>query len=103
MCGIYCYVGREDLNPTSVLEALYHRGPDSQGVWHNSVGTNQIHLLHTRLAILDLSTAGHQPMIDTETGNVIIFNGEIYNFLELRQELEAQGIEFTSHSDTEVL
>lgn len=103
MCGIYCYVGREDFNPTYVLKALHHRGPDSQGVWQNGVGTNQIHLLHTRLAILDLSPAGHQPMIDPETGNVIIFNGEIYNFLELRQELEARGIEFTSHSDTEVL
>ncbi|MEH2312083.1 MAG: asparagine synthase (glutamine-hydrolyzing) [Nostoc sp.] len=103
MCGICGYIGREDFNSSNVLAALHHRGPDSQGTWQKNVGANHIHLLHTRLAILDLSPAGHQPMVDVKTGNVIIFNGEIYNFLELRQELKAQGIEFTSHSDTEVL
>ncbi|MDZ8225838.1 MULTISPECIES: asparagine synthase (glutamine-hydrolyzing) [unclassified Nostoc] len=103
MCGIYGYIGREDFNTSNVLAALHHRGPDSQGTWQRTVGANHIHLLHTRLAIVDLSPAGHQPMVDAKTGNVIIFNGEIYNFLELRQELKAQGVEFTSHSDTEVL
>jgi len=103
MCGIYGYIGTENLNSQKVLAALRHRGPDSQGTWQGTVGVRQIHLLHTRLAILDLSKAGHQPMVDVNTGNVVVFNGEIYNFLELRQQLKAQGLEFRSHSDTEVL
>jgi len=103
MCGIYGYVGTEVLNTEKVLAALRHRGPDSQGTWQGTVGSGQIHLLHTRLAILDLTPAGHQPMVDAATGNVVVFNGEIYNFLELRQQLKARGLEFHSHSDTEVL
>ena len=103
MCGIYCYVGVEDFNVSEIISSLHHRGPDSQAVWQRAVGTKKIDLIHTRLAILDLSDAGHQPMVDTQTGNVIVFNGEIYNFLELRQELKAQGVEFSSRSDTEVL
>ena len=103
MCGIYSYIGSENLNSEKVLAALHHRGPDSQGTWQATVGSKQIHLLHTRLAILDLSPAGHQPMVDTRAGNAIAFNGEIYNFLELRQELKACGVEFSSRTDTEVL
>lgn len=106
MCGIFGYIGTigaENLNSERVLAALHHRGPDSQGAWKASVGAKQIHLLHTRLAIIDLSPAGHQPMVDVITGNVVVFNGEIYNFLELRQELKAHGLVFHSQSDTEVL
>ncbi|MDR9898008.1 asparagine synthase (glutamine-hydrolyzing) [Aetokthonos hydrillicola Thurmond2011] len=91
------------MNSEKVLAALRHRGPDSQGTWQGTVESGEIHLLHTRLAILDLSPAGHQPMVDVSTGNVIVFNGEIYNFQELRQQLKAQGLEFRSDSDTEVL
>ena len=80
MCGIYCYVGAENFNVSQIISSLHHRGPDSQGVWQRAVGTKKIHLIHTRLAILDLSDAGHQPMVDTQTGNVIIFNGEICIF-----------------------
>jgi len=103
MCGIFCYIGSEDFNVSQVTSSLHHRGPDSQGAWQRTVGAKKVHLIHTRLAILDLSDAGHQPMVDTQTGNVIVFNGEIYNFLELREELKAQGVEFSSRSDTEVL
>ncbi|MBA3921431.1 MAG: N-acetylglutaminylglutamine amidotransferase, partial [Nostocaceae cyanobacterium] len=103
MCGIYGYIGSEQLNSRKVLAALHHRGPDSQGTWQGTVDSGQIHLVHTRLAILDLTPAGHQPMVDTVTGNVLVFNGEIYNFRELRQELKAHGLEFHSHCDTEVL
>ncbi len=103
MCGIYGYIGTENVNSEKVLAALHRRGPDSQGTWRGSVRSRQIHLLHTRLAILDLSPSGHQPMVDASTGNVIVFNGEIYNFQELRQQLKAQGLEFRSHTDTEVL
>jgi asparagine synthase (glutamine-hydrolysing) len=103
MCGIFAYFGNENLNSKIILAALHHRGPDSQGNWQATVGSKQIHLLHTRLAILDLSPTGNQPMVDESTGNVLVFNGEIYNFLELRQELKSLGLKFNSHSDTEVL
>ena len=103
MCGIYCHIGTEDLDQNKILSSLHHRGPDSQGSWSKSIGEKTIHLLHTRLAIRDLTPAGHQPMMDKETGNVIIFNGEIYNFLELRQSLQDYGLTFSSQSDTEVL
>jgi asparagine synthase (glutamine-hydrolysing) len=103
MCGIYSYIGREHLPTDTIFDSLEHRGPDDRGYWQGSVDSQQIHLIHTRLSIVDLSTAGHQPMIDSATGNVIVFNGEIYNYLEIRQELKQRGLEFHSHSDTEVL
>lgn len=82
--------------------ALHHRGPDDRGTWTNqdvSVG-----LVHTRLSILDLSAAGHQPMISEDREHVLVFNGEIYNHLDLRSELETQSREpWRGHSDTETL
>jgi len=89
----------------SHLEHLSHyisnRGPDDSGTWirHN----NQIGLVHRRLSILDLSQNGYQPMKDLENSNIIVFNGEIYNFLELKEELILKGYKFKSNSDTEVL
>jgi asparagine synthase (glutamine-hydrolysing) len=77
------------------------RGPDGAGLWVAEDG--RVGLAHRRLAIIDLSEAGAQPMADPETGDRIVFNGEIYNYRELRAELEARGIRFTSRSDTEVL
>jgi asparagine synthase (glutamine-hydrolysing) len=81
--------------------ALHHRGPDDGGLWMDPVAG--VGLAHTRLAILDLSPAGHQPMAIQEGRYQIVFNGEIYNFRELRRELEKDGVIFNSHSDTEVL
>ncbi len=78
-----------------------HRGPDDAGEWSDATG--QAYLAHVRLAILDLSPAGHQPMTLTAGGATIIFNGEIYNFRELRTELTATGDVFHTESDTEVL
>jgi asparagine synthase (glutamine-hydrolysing) len=83
----------------SALSTLKPRGPDDQGV---SVEQGAM-LGHTRLSILDLSSAGHQPMVSADQRFVIVFNGEIYNFEELRRELEAEGVPFRSHSDTEVI
>ena len=103
MCGLFSYFGHRSFSTKSVLTALRHRGPDSEGIWQKPVADKQLSLIHTRLAILDLSPAGYQPMLDPKTGNVIIFNGEIYNFLELKQQLEATGARFQSSSDTEVL
>ena len=82
-------------------ECMASRGPDGRGLWSAPAG--DLVLAHRRLAILDLSEAGAQPMVDPATGNVVVFNGDIYNYRELRRELEAQGVGFRSQSDTEVL
>lgn len=78
---------------------LEHRGPDDQGIW---VGAG-IALGHARLSIIDLTAAGHQPMPNEDGSLQIVFNGEIYNFLELRAELSERGYQFKSHTDTEVV
>ena len=103
MCGILAIIG--NTLPVSVdianqaLDTLAHRGPDDKGV----VQVPGAWLGHRRLSIIDTSSAGHQPMVDEETGVALTFNGEIYNYIELRDELEALGHRFHSRSDTEVL
>ncbi|MEI7037932.1 asparagine synthase (glutamine-hydrolyzing) [Fulvimonas yonginensis] len=82
-------------------DALAHRGPDDRGVWVDAQAG--IALAHRRLSILDLSPLGHQPMASADGRYVLAYNGEIYNFAELRAELEARGAGFRGHSDTEVL
>ena len=84
-----------------VSEALRHRGPDGSGIWCTE--HREVVFAHRRLAILDLSEAGAQPMVDAASGCAITFNGEIYNFQELRRELESGGESFFSNSDTEVV
>ena len=84
-----------------VSNALRHRGPDGAGFW--SADSAEVVFGHRRLAIIDLSEAGAQPMVDAASGCVVTFNGEIYNFRELRRELEAIGEHFDSSSDTEVV
>src|SRR5216683_2391671 len=110
MCGIFGILSREGDVSRDVLtraqKCLAHRGPDDSGavVIDGSAGPpRQLGFAHTRLSIIDLSPLGHQPMQDPDTGNWVVFNGEIYNFRELRTELEAVGVEFRSHSDTEVI
>ncbi len=110
MCGIFGIVGANASIPAGVLErgtqSLAHRGPDDSGtvLLRDSVSAPvEIGLGNRRLAILDLSPLAHQPMHDAATGNWIVYNGEIYNFREVRRELEQAGTEFVSHSDTEVL
>lgn len=105
MCGItgivaFNEIGRVNtVNLMAATEILHHRGPDSQGVFDNG----HVGIGHRRLAILDTTDAGNQPMYDATGRYVLAYNGEIYNFKELRQELIALGIEFRSDSDTEVL
>jgi asparagine synthase (glutamine-hydrolysing) len=82
-------------------ESLIHRGPDDSGEWRSTDG--RVSFAHRRLSIIDLSPLGHQPMHHSDSGLTIIFNGEIYNFPELRVELESKGHQFISRSDTEVL
>jgi asparagine synthase (glutamine-hydrolysing) len=109
MCGIAGIIGRLDDHNFAALErmsgAMVHRGPDDSGTWFSapdSRGWGAL-LAHRRLSILDLSPAGAQPMVDPLTGHVVVFNGEIYNFGELRQRLEAEGQEFKSTGDTAVM
>jgi len=109
MCGIFGIVANKARIPEGLLErgtrSLAHRGPDDSGtvVLHSNERSNEIGLGNRRLAILDLSPLAHQPMHDSTTGNWIVYNGEIYNFRAVKQELEHEGVNFTSHSDTEVL
>ncbi|HIQ41018.1 MAG TPA: N-acetylglutaminylglutamine amidotransferase [Sulfurivirga caldicuralii] len=99
ICGEIFWDGRaadaDHLRP--MLDALQRRGPDDEGVWVEA----QVALGHRRLAIIDLSPAGHQPMVDDEL--TLVFNGCIYNYRQLRVELEGLGHRFRSHSDTEVI
>src|SRR5258708_18828726 len=110
MCGIFGIIGRNATIADGLLErgtqSLANRGPDDWGtiVLRDSIpGPVEVGLGSRRLAILDLSPLGHQPMRDPETGNWIVYNGEIYNFRDVRAELEREGTIFVSHSDTEVL
>ena len=109
MCGIAGIIGRLDNLNRAALErmndAMVHRGPDASGTWvsaPDSRGWGAL-LAHRRLSILDLSPAGAQPMVDPVTGHVVVFNGEIYNFRELRQRLVAEGQELRSTGDTAVM
>lgn len=105
MCGILgCYsrdeLGQEHLSLIERMnETLAHRGPNDSGIY----STPNCILGHRRLSIIDLSDAGHQPYISDDGNLIMLFNGEIYNYIELRAELESYGIRFKSQTDTEVL
>jgi asparagine synthase (glutamine-hydrolysing) len=103
MCGILGYIGPvlPELRArfSAALQTIAHRGPDAHSIWSDS----GVLLGHRRLSIIDLSSAATQPMVDPDSGCVIVFNGEIYNYLELRAELVAKGARFRTQSDTEVL
>jgi len=106
MCGIVGYWNKQGANVSTVEQMalrIQHRGPDSAGTWLNKEG--ELAMAHRRLAVLDLSPAGHQPMLSPCNRFVLTFNGEIYNHLELRVELERQGGNFNwrGSSDTETL
>ncbi len=103
MCGILGWIGSQGKPPRpsfhQALDLLAHRGPDDRGVYEEE----NVLLGHRRLSIIDLSAAGHQPMVDRESGSVIVYNGELFNYIELRQELQGRGGIFRTESDTEVL
>jgi len=103
MCGIAGFLNHKQTTDVSVLENMLdtigHRGPDDRGTWmHGPIG-----LGHVRLSILDLSKQGHQPAITADQQGIIIYNGEVYNFREMRSQLEESGFSFSSNSDTEVV
>ncbi len=105
MCGIYAQFLRGSLvDPVAASlrrDRLAHRGPDDAGIWMSA--DEHVLLAHRRLSIIDLSPTGHQPMLDSTNRLAITFNGDIYNYRELRAELERRGIRFRTQSDTEVI
>ena len=105
MCGIVGFAGVtepiEEVRLRAMCDMLSHRGPDDSGQWHSADGS--VGLAHRRLAIIDLSPGGHQPMATGDRTVHIAFNGEIYNYLELKRELADAGHTFRSASDTEVI
>ena len=93
--------GQQVAATAAALGVMRHRGPDDTGIWKSDA--ENLVLGHNRLSVLDLSSAGHQPMVSQDSRYVITFNGEIYNFRDLRKQLEAKGAHFLGHSDTEIL
>jgi len=110
MCGICGFLGSIDPAALSAMvQSIVHRGPDGQGEYHEDItpfpGADSVHVAlgHCRLSIIDLSEAGSQPMSNEDETVRIVFNGEIYNFIELRRDLEDKGHRFKSRCDTEVI
>lgn len=104
MCGIAAIYSQEPISEKwikDMTDLIEHRGPDGEG--RKSFLNNRLWLGHRRLSIIDLSNAGHQPMSYSNGRYWITYNGEIYNYLELKDELKAKGYNFHSHSDTEVI
>jgi asparagine synthase (glutamine-hydrolysing) len=105
MCGIAGFVDFRKETPKEILAdmacAVSHRGPDGQGSYYSDTPVATIGLGHRRLSIIDLSTAANQPMY--YDGLHLVFNGEIYNYAEIREELQKRGHEFITHSDSEVI
>jgi asparagine synthase (glutamine-hydrolysing) len=104
MCGLYGALSFTDRPVDSAVavamsEKVARRGPDDAGFWREGA----VMLGHRRLSIIDLSALGHQPMHDVSQRFCIVFNGTIYNYPELREQLIAKGYQFRSHSDTEVI
>ena len=107
MCGFVAIIGPGGAVPRPILEQmrdrLIHRGPDGEGVWQGAYERGTVSLGFRRLAIIDTRHLADQPMVSGDGRKMIVFNGEIYNFVELRAELEAAGRIFRTCSDTEVL
>lgn len=104
MCGIAGILGKRGINPPAMkamVDVQAHRGPDGEGIWFTP--DKRVVLGHRRLSIIDLSERASQPMVDVSGRFVITYNGEIYNYLEIRNELKSLGVIFRSDSDTEVI
>ena len=99
MCGICGFNWRDETRIRRMAETMAHRGPDQDGFYLS----DEWSLGHRRLSIIDLSEQGRQPMTNEDGSLWVVFNGEIFNFAEIRAELEAKGHQFRSHSDTEVI
>ncbi len=108
MCGIAGSISPAAVPPhtlPAMLAQVDNRGPDDQGTWSHCCGVSGAHLAfgHTRLSILDVTARGHQPFVTADRSGVLTYNGEVYNYRELRAELQAEGVEFHTGTDTEVV
>jgi asparagine synthase (glutamine-hydrolysing) len=117
MCGIFGYIGKLNIDVKSAVDEIIHRGPDGEGLFTYDIrneikynyqeqlneGTDRVYLGFRRLAIIDISSESDQPFSRLDLGLTIVFNGEIYNYIELREELILKGYSFNTVSDTEVL
>lgn len=106
MCGICGYVGQKrilDEQLNRMNDTMIHRGPNDAGIWQGELDNRYFGFAQRRLSILDLSELGHQPMVSPDGKWIIVFNGEIYNFKEVREELKKKGYRFKSECDTEVI
>ena len=103
MCGIIGIISSNKLDDDieRYRDRLIHRGPDDAGCWRNANGT--VALAHRRLSIIDLTTDSHQPFVSADGRCVIVYNGEIYNYRNIRAELQRAGHRFRSEGDTEVV
>ncbi len=99
MCGIVGFSYKNEVDLKKSLQKIAHRGPDNSGCYFDE----NVSFGHNRLSIIDLSDFANQPMISKDGGSVIIFNGEIYNFKDLKMDLERSGVKFKTNSDTEVI
>ncbi len=106
MCGIGCFISKRNFQENEIKDSLqiindtqFHRGPDFSGYFTD----RQVGLCHTRLSIIDLSEKASQPFVSDDREYVIVYNGEVYNFKEIREELQSRGIRFSTESDTEVV
>lgn len=99
MCGINGFNWTDEELIKKMNEVIRHRGPDDEGIYVNK----DVSLGHVRLSIIDLSEKGHQPMMDSAGEVIIVYNGEIYNFIEIRNELSKKGYSFKTKTDTEVI
>jgi asparagine synthase (glutamine-hydrolysing) len=101
ICGIVDFKGQilRETEIRNMMRTMKHRGPDDEGTFHEG----RVHLGFVRLSIIDLTSAGHQPMASVDGRYVIVLNGEIYNYIELREELCGLGHVFRTRTDTEVL
>ena len=102
MCGLIGTIGFKDQSKLNI-KSLAHRGPDAIGGWESIESEFPVVFGHTRLTILDLTEAGTQPFVSKDNRYVFVYNGEIYNFIELREELESLGQVFDTNTDTEVM
>ncbi|NOX15392.1 MAG: asparagine synthase (glutamine-hydrolyzing) [Epsilonproteobacteria bacterium] len=106
MCGIVGFISSDKVSEdtlSKMLHSIDHRGPNDDGYHYSKLLNKNIFLGHTRLSILDTSFQGHQPMISNDGNFELIYNGEVYNYIEIREELKAKGYLFDSSSDTEVV
>src|SRR6266545_1311260 len=107
MCGIAGLIERSpEARVGAMLKAIEHRGRDDEGVWTSGpihADGSRVCFGHRRLSIIDTTSAGHQPMLSHDGRLVVILNGEIYNYRELREQLQSKGHRFQTQTDTEVL